>query len=85
MISPVKPVGEERMGVRLELSPQCFQCGRKFEFNVNADDYWRWGNGELIQSAMPYLSESERELLISKTCGECFDELCEETEEADAY
>ena len=42
---------------------------------VNEDDYTSWENGELIQNAMPYLSADERELLISGTCGTCFDNM----------
>jgi hypothetical protein len=36
--------------------------------------------GELIQRAMPDVSEDERELLISGVCGQCFDELFKEAE-----
>ena len=32
-------------------------------------------NGALIQDAMPYLSADDRELLISGTCGACFDKM----------
>jgi len=35
----------------------------------------KWKNGELIQNVMPYLNEDERELLISGTCGKCFDKI----------
>lgn len=69
---------------RLKLSPQCFECGKTFEFNVNDEDYWQWENGELIQNAMPYLSETEAELMISRTCGDCFDKLFDENEIANA-
>ena len=42
---------------------------------VNIDDYTSWENGALIQTAMPYLSADEREVLISGMCGPCFDNL----------
>ena len=42
---------------------------------VNLHDMGRWQNGSLIQDAMPYLSADERELLISGTCGTCFDKM----------
>jgi len=42
---------------------------------VNEDDYTSWENGELIQTAMPYLSAGEREVLISGMCGPCFDNM----------
>tara|TARA_Y100000310_G_C20387451_1_gene671140 strand:+ start:362 stop:508 length:147 start_codon:yes stop_codon:yes gene_type:complete len=40
---------------------------------VNSKDFISWNNGSYIQNAMPYLSADERELLISGTCGPCFD------------
>ena len=38
-------------------------------------DVANWENGALIQDAMPYLSADDRELLISGTCGACFDKM----------
>jgi hypothetical protein len=35
---------------------------------------WKMGSG-LIQDLMPYLSEGERELLISGFCGSCFNQI----------
>lgn len=40
---------------------------------INPVDLAAWKRGTLIQDAMPYLSDGEREILISKTCGECWD------------
>ena len=34
-----------------------------------------WQNGELIQNALPELSADQRELLISGTCGKCWDKM----------
>jgi len=43
---------------------------------VNPKDLSDWkSEKKYIQDAMPYLSDSEREILISKTCGECFDKM----------
>jgi hypothetical protein len=53
----------------------CNKCDEQIILRVNLDDMARWENGELIQNAMPYLSADERELLISGTCGECFDKM----------
>jgi hypothetical protein len=42
----------------------------------NRKDMLDWLAGkDFIQDLMPYLSAAERELLISKTCGSCFDKL----------
>jgi len=55
---------------------QCRLCGRTYSLLYNRQDMVDWLNGSLfIQDAMPYLSASERELLISATCGDCFDKL----------
>jgi len=43
---------------------------------IDPQDFFDWHNGEgFIQDLMPYLSTGERELLISGTCGRCFDEM----------
>lgn len=34
-----------------------------------------WKTGTLIQRAMPNLSADQRELLISHTCGKCWDRM----------
>ena len=53
----------------------CHQCHTKTEIKANASDLNDWCDGKLIQDACPYLSDSERELLISQMCSNCFDEL----------
>ena len=59
-----------------ELSRKCSQCNKTISMKVNAQDYFDWNmSGKLIQSAFPYLSIAERELLISGMCGACFDNL----------
>ena len=54
---------------------QCPLCGRKHSVTVNAEAYMDWLNGELIQRAMPELSETEREQLISQMCPTCQDKI----------
>ena len=53
----------------------CNRCKGQTEMMVDVNDYTLWENGTLIQDAMPYLSDAEREVLISGTCGSCFDEM----------
>jgi|SanBayMetagenome_1026888.scaffolds.fasta_scaffold09717_3 L-lysine 2,3-aminomutase len=54
----------------------CKHCGRQFYLTFNKSDMYDWLSGSLpIQSALPYLSANERELLLSGTCGECFDKM----------
>jgi hypothetical protein len=47
-------------------------CHEVFTIRVAEADFQRWNT---IQNAMPYLGASDRELLISGTCGTCFDEM----------
>lgn len=67
------------------LNINCINCNKEFTINCNESDYNNWKNGVgFIQDILPYLSADDRELLISGTCGKCFDEifdLCEEEEE----
>lgn len=57
---------------------KCIDCGKTFQFLCPRDGYERWKDGALIQDAMPDLVDDHRELLISQTCGECFDNLFDE-------
>ena len=54
----------------------CVYCGAYQTIFYNREDMvdWLCGNGN-IQDIMPYLSANERELLISNTCGSCFDKM----------
>ena len=52
----------------------CLRCGETTVIRANVSDIVAWQNGELIQDVLSYLSDNERELLISKTCGKCFNE-----------
>lgn len=50
---------------------RCPFCGSVHTVDVNEDAYYAWQDGELIQNAMPDLSPTEREQLISHLCPEC--------------
>ena len=55
---------------------QCRMCGVSYSIMYNRDNMIDWLAGkDFIQDLMPYLSAAERELLISGTCGSCFDKL----------
>ncbi len=54
----------------------CKHCGRQFVLTFDKSDMYDWLSGSLpIQNALPYLSANERELLLSGTCGDCFDKM----------
>lgn len=60
----------------LPVDIECVRCRRWFNILVNRYDLDDWMSGSMpIQEAMEYLSPSERELLLSQTCGDCFDKM----------
>lgn len=66
------------------VSAQCRMCGNVSDIKCNEDDFNKWKNREgYIQDLLHYLSKQERELLISGTCGSCFDELFPPEEDYD--
>lgn len=55
---------------------RCNMCGIAYTIIYNRADMVDWLSGsKFIQDAMPYLTPDERELLISYTCGNCFNNL----------
>lgn len=59
------------------LTRTCNMCHTQHEIWVEDDDYKAWENGKMCQDAFPYLDAGQREILISGTCGRCFDLLFE--------
>jgi hypothetical protein len=56
----------------------CHVCDSEYAIFLKYSDYFAWKNREgFIQDLIPYLSDAERELLISNTCGYCFDKMFE--------
>lgn len=57
----------------------CRVCGRDYAVSCTDAQYLDWKeNHRLIQNAMPDVPKAERELLISGTCGACFEKLFKE-------
>ena len=60
------------------LDAQCWRCGSTTLIILNKEDLVDWMSGSgPIEKILHYLSANERELLISNTCGSCFDSLFE--------
>ena len=56
----------------------CAHCGQLFIINVNKKDFNKYINHEkYIQDALPYLTAGERELILSKTCNDCYNKMFE--------
>jgi hypothetical protein len=61
------------MEAAMKIDVCCKWCEKSHELEVRKSGLNRWKNGELIQDVLPELSADERELLISGTCGKCWD------------
>lgn len=57
--------------MRIDVDLTCPFCGADHAVEVNLAEYIAWESGELIQNAMPNLSPTEREQLISHVCPKC--------------
>jgi hypothetical protein len=54
---------------------RCIHCNKNYDVWADPADLTAWSEGELIQVALDYLSDDERELLLSGTCGTCWDKM----------
>lgn len=58
------------------ISVPCRRCGKTHHIRVDIDDLQAWQSGEkLVQDAFPYLSAEDRELLLTRFCPKCWDEM----------
>ena len=64
-------IEREVMIMRIDVAMTCPLCGEDHAVEVKRAQYEAWQNGELIQNAMPNLTPTEREQLISGLCPKC--------------
>lgn len=64
----------------LPIKTKCPYCGEIHKVTVEMADYADYNQGKHAQDAFPYLSASERELLISGICEECWNRIFPDTE-----
>ena len=57
--------------MRTNVAMTCTFCGQFHLVEVDLEQFEAWKNGELIQKAMPDLTPTEREQLISQICPKC--------------
>lgn len=69
----------------LDIICVCPMCGAETIVSVPENAYVAWQEGELIQHAMPMLSESARECLISGFCSYCQEDLYDEDDLEEEY
>jgi hypothetical protein len=60
---------------------KCVVCDTKHTIMVTDVDVADWQDGMFAQDAFPYLTADERELILSQTCGSCFDKIYPQMEE----
>lgn len=53
------------------LTIPCVMCQKEIKLDVPLEDFKAWRSGTLIQDAMPYLTACQREMLITKICVKC--------------
>ena len=70
-ITGIETINSEK--VRLTIN--CVMCSNNKYVVANTADVRSWEEGMVIQNAMPELSASDRELLISGTCNDCWNNL----------
>jgi hypothetical protein len=64
----------------MDIKIDCRRCGEAIDVPITKEQFAAWQAGEYIQRAAPNLTPGQREMLISRTCDECFDELFGEDE-----
>ncbi len=64
----------------------CDKCGSEHIIIADQNDIFAWLAGEkYIQDALGYLTASERELLISRTCDKCWKKMYPEVDIEEQY
>lgn len=59
----------------MTVEKMCQECQKNVKLQVRKRDFIAYQNGAFVQNAFPYLSDGDRELLVSGICSSCFDEL----------
>ena len=60
---------------KVNVNRVCQWCSESVPVAVHLEDVQAWQGGELIQTAMPYLTAGEREMFISQTCDDCWNKM----------
>lgn len=66
------------MALTLVVETRCPGCGSVEVVEVDAQGHAEWRRGERIQRALPLLSDSQRERLMTGLCGPCWEEWARE-------
>lgn len=66
-------------------TPGCSGCGQSAWFSMTEEQYRFWKQGVHIQVIFPDWSPEDREMLISGTCPDCWEEMWAEVDDEDTY
>ena len=70
------------MNQMMDLTIRCVECLGGQTISVKANDLERFKSGKgNIQDIFPYLIPSEREMLLSRICGGCWDKMFEDKDD----
>ena len=53
----------------------CWHCLKKVDLPVTFEQVKLWNEGALSQDAFAHIPRDDREIIISHTCSDCFDNL----------
>ena len=68
--------------LNLKLIVTCISCKKDFNLFINQKDFNDYKTGEFfIQDILHYLNKDDRELIISQTCTDCWNEIFKSTED----
>ncbi|MCA1807330.1 MAG: hypothetical protein LC687_05720 [Actinobacteria bacterium] len=71
-----EPVTVSELKNVARFSINCAQCDTLYYLELPYDGYLAWRyEGKLLQHALPNTPVADRELLLSQTCGPCYDAL----------
>lgn len=70
------PVTVDELANTAQFVIECQECGTLYSLEVDYQGYLEWRyEGKLLQHALPQNTHDERELLLSGTCGPCYDSM----------
>jgi len=82
MLMTKDPLGREDHMSIIVSSPEktsieiiCRECGNQTSLTLSTSAINRWIDGEYVQNVFSDLDAATRELLVSGTCGTCWDEM----------
>lgn len=61
----------------IDISVRCNMCSKIYKVRVHPEDMYKYltNRNTYVQDIFPYLSVSDRELLLSQTCNDCWNKM----------